>query len=323
MMGKYLLKRLIHGIFSIVIVVAIVMLLIFSLLDRSAVFTNDPAYSKKSGNQKTIYEYQQWEKYGYVEFGLYNDYINLQIEQGKISEDEATEAKLLGLTAKDDSEIVKKWVTNFTKYYKDKGYTVERLRGKLTGGIVTAANTQNLIAYKDLNLFARLWDFFTGIIEIDSIHYVEEDIEDRGIKFTFFDPLAGGKFSPAIMGNGTRHKYLLYFDSKFPFIHQNLITVHIGKSYSMYTNADLVEKMTGNQGSAIVEEKVYPTGVVQQTSDDLHSAQYVAGEISESNMALYGDKYYQFNTVNDGLSKIDKMKNEKLGKYTNGLGGLF
>lgn len=27
--------------------------------------------------------------------------------------------------------------------------------------------------------------------------------------------------------------------------------------------------------------------------------------------------------VNDGLSKIDKMKNEKLGKYTNGLGGLF
>lgn len=304
MMGKYLLKRLIHGIFSIVIVVAIVMLLIFSLLDRSAVFTNDPAYSKKSGNQKTIYEYQQWEKYGYVEFGLYNDYINLQIEQGKISEDEAAEAKLLGLTAKDDSEIVKKWVTNFTKYYKDKGYTVERLRGKLTGGIVTAANTQNLIAYKDLNLFARLWDFFTGIIEIDSIHYVEEDIEDRGVKFTFFDPLAGGKFSPAIMGNGTRHKYLLYFDSKFPFIHQNLITVHIGKSYSMYTNADLVEKMTGNQGSAIVEEKVYPTGVVQQTSDDLHSAQYVAGEISESNMALYGDKYYQFNTVNDGLSMV-------------------
>lgn len=27
--------------------------------------------------------------------------------------------------------------------------------------------------------------------------------------------------------------------------------------------------------------------------------------------------------VNDGLSKISKMKDEKLGKYTGGLGGLF
>lgn len=27
--------------------------------------------------------------------------------------------------------------------------------------------------------------------------------------------------------------------------------------------------------------------------------------------------------VNDGLSKIAKMKQDKLGKYTGGLGGLF
>lgn len=304
MMGKYLLKRLVHGIFSIVIVVAIVMLLIFSLLDRSAIFTNDPAYTKKSGNQKVIYEYQQWEKYGYVEFDMYNDYINLQLEEGKISEEEATEAKKLGVTAKDDSDAVKKWVNQFTDYYEKKGYEVERLRGKVTGGIVTAANTQNLIAYRDLNLFVRLWDFFSGIIRIDSINYVEEDIEDRGIKFTLFDPLAGGKFSPAIIGNGTKHKYLLYFDSKFPFIHQNLITIHIGKSYSMYQNMDLIEKMTSNQGGAIVEEKIFPTGVVAETSDDLHSAQYVYGDVSEYNMALYGDNYYKFSSVNDSLSMV-------------------
>ena len=303
-MGKYLLKRLIHGIFSIVIVVAIVMLLIFSLLDRGAIFTNDPAYSKKSGNQRIIYEYQQWEKYGYVDFELYNDYINLQIQEGKISEEEATAAKKLGLTAEKDTDVVKKWVKNFTEEFEKKGYTVERLAGKLTGGKVTIANTQNLIAYRDLNLFSRLWSFFSGIISIDSIHYVEEDIEDRGIEFTLFDPLAGGKFSPAIIGKGTQNKYLLYFDSKFPFIHQNLISIHIGKSYSIYTNADLVEKMTGNQGSAIVEEKIYPTGVVKATSDDLHSARYVAGDISESNMALYGDKYYQFDTVSSGLSMV-------------------
>ena len=47
-MGKYLLKRLIHGIFSIIIVVGIVMVLIFSLLDRKGIFVNDPQYTKKS-----------------------------------------------------------------------------------------------------------------------------------------------------------------------------------------------------------------------------------------------------------------------------------
>lgn len=304
MMGKYLLKRLLHGIFSIVVVVAIVMILIFSLLDRGAIFNNDPAYSKKSGNQRVIYEYQQWEKYGYVDFEMYNDYINLQIDEGAISESDAKVAKNLGMTAEDDKEITSEWVEKFTKYYEGKGFTVERLKGKKVGGVTQPAYRPNVIAYKDINLFVRLWKFFTGIVSIDSINYVEDDIEDRGIKFTFFDPLAGGKFSPAIIGNGTKHKYLLYFDSSFPFIHQNLIKINIGKSYSMYTNADLVEKMNASQGEAIVEEKVHPTGVIAETSSDLHSAQYVSGEISEDNMRLYGDNYYQFETKSNGLSMV-------------------
>ena len=28
-----------------------------------------------------------------------------------------------------------------------------------------------------------------------------------------------------VMGNGTQHKYLLYFDDEFPFIHQNLLKI--------------------------------------------------------------------------------------------------
>ena len=159
-MGKYLLKRLIHGIFSIIIVVGIVMVLIFSLLDRKGIFVNDPQYTKKSGNQKIVYEYQQWEKYGYVEFDTYNDYINSLIDLGEISEEEATEAKKLGMTDADDSEIVSKWVTSFTDYYEKQGYTVERLKGKTTtSGVIIEANRQNLIAYRDLNLFVRFVNY--------------------------------------------------------------------------------------------------------------------------------------------------------------------
>ena len=304
-MGKYLLKRILHGIFSIVIVVGIVMVLIFSSLDRSAIFTNDPAYSKKSGNVKVVYEYQQWEKYGYVEFVEYNEYINEILVEGGISDADAKKANAIGITPDKDSQIAKEWVDKFTYEYQKMGYTVQRLNGKASStGIVNPANAQKLIAYRDLNLFVRLWNFFSNIITIDSINYVEEDIENRGITFTFFDPLAGGKFSPAIMGNGTEHKYLLYFDSQFPFIHQNLVNINIGKSYSMYAGMDLIDKMNENPGKAILEEKLYPTGVTKLTNEDLHTAKYAPGTMSAENLALYGDNYINCSKVNEGLSMI-------------------
>lgn len=304
-MGKYLFKRILHGLFSILIVVGIVMLLIFSLLDRSAIFTNDPQYSKKSGNQRIIYEYQQWQRYGYVEFAIYNDYINQMVSEGKLSEEEGSLAKELGLTEKDDMPIVSTWVSSFISYYQQKGYTVQRLNGRATSsGIINEANRQNLFAYKNLNIFSRLFGFISNLVEIDSIHYVEEEIDNRGIQFTFFDPLAGGKFSPAIIGRGTKHKYLLYFDSKFPFVHQNLITFHIGKSYSIYQGVDLIEQMTQNQGTAVVEDILYPTGVVAKGSVDLHSATYSAGSLTEENKALFTDEYTQCKTINSGLSMI-------------------
>ena len=305
-MGKYLLKRLLHGFFSIVIVVGIVMVLIFSLLDRYAIFVNDNTYSHKSGNEKVLYEYQRWEEYGYLDYVNFNDYINELLRNGDIeSEEVASSIKSLGLTAKDDAEITKTYIDMFTEYYEDMGYKVERLAGKKTSaGLVLQNYRPNVIAYRDLNLFARLWDFFSGIIEIDSINYVEDDIEDRGITFTFFDPLADGKFSPAIMGNGTKHKYLLYFDSKFPYIHQNLISVHIGKSYSMYRGADLVETMMTNQGSPIVKEKTFITGEVAETSMDLHTATYSPAKINEENLRLFGDNYYNCKTAAGGLSMV-------------------
>ena len=63
-MTKYLLKRLLHGIFSIVILVGIVMVMIYSMLNRNLVFAKDPLYTKVSGNAKTAYCYQKWEEIG-------------------------------------------------------------------------------------------------------------------------------------------------------------------------------------------------------------------------------------------------------------------
>ena len=75
-MAKYLLKRLLHGLLSIIVVVAIVMIMIYSLLDRNLVFAADPVYTKMANNQKEAYKYRLWEEYGYLDYVTYADYIN-------------------------------------------------------------------------------------------------------------------------------------------------------------------------------------------------------------------------------------------------------
>lgn len=51
-MTKYLFKRLLHGLVSVVIVVGCVMTMIYSLMDRNLIFAQDTTYSHQSNNQK-------------------------------------------------------------------------------------------------------------------------------------------------------------------------------------------------------------------------------------------------------------------------------
>ena len=57
-MVKYVLKRLLHGVISVIIVVAIVMLLVYSLIDRESVFNGDPKLSKLQDNALIVYKYR-------------------------------------------------------------------------------------------------------------------------------------------------------------------------------------------------------------------------------------------------------------------------
>ena len=127
---------------------------------------------------------------------------------------------------------------------------------------------QQLFAYKDIPLTTRLWKYFSGLFTVDSIHYVEEDIGERGLTFTLHDPLYGGDtFAPAIIGNGTKNKYLLYFDSQFPYIHQNVISLNLGKSYSVNAGVDVFTTMTQSQGSYVTSTLTYPSGKVTKGAE--------------------------------------------------------
>lgn len=306
-MTKYLLKRILRGLISVAIVVGVVMVLIYSCLDRTLIFANDPNYNKQKSNAKNIYQMQQWEKYGYVDYVPYADYLTELLKKGDLDDETYKKAVRFADKPEKDNEVAAEYVQKFKEAYEAKGYNVVRLNGDKMGNKYKDGGKPRLYAYRDIPLINRLGSYFSDLITIDNIHYVQEDIEDRGLKFTLYDPIYGGKkFSPAIMGNGTEHKYLLYFDGSFPFIHQNLINIHLGKSYSVRQGVDVFNIMRDSQGSYAYTTVTYPTGLVAESADNLHTATYVANSLEKGNAVVkrsFVDDYTNVSTNKNGLSK--------------------
>lgn len=306
-MAKYLLKRILHAILSVIAVVMIVMILIYSLMNRQLIFSSDPVYAKTTNNAKQTYMLRKWEEYGYLDYVTYADYLQMLTDSGEIDED--TRAKVVNFARKagSDSEEVQVYIDKFNDYYTKKGYTVNRLDAVTTGKKLANGGQQQYYAYKDKSLVSRLVTYFTSIISVDNVHYVEEDLENRGITFTTHDPVYGGeKFSPAIMGNGTKYKYLLYCNDKFPWIHQNLVTINLGKSYSVNMGIDVFTTMITSQGSYVNSVITYPTGLTEESADDLHMATYAADSLDSSIVftSRYTDHYTNVPTVKGGMSKM-------------------
>ena len=289
-MTKFFFKRLLRGAISVIIVVAIIMILIYSLLDRKLVFAQDSYWTKISANDRTMYEYQMWENYGYIDLVTYQEWLTDLVTKGEIDSETRNSVANIGNKAADDSVEVAAYINKFTEYYKSLGYKVRRIDAKMkTATTVFAGFNKYLFAYRDRPLISRLWSYFTGMITVDNIHYVKDDVGERGVKFTLFDPAYGGDtFAPAIIGNGTKYKYLLYVDGDFPFIHQNLVSINLGWSYTVTHGVDVWNTMTDPQGRQDQRAVTYPTGVYSLTADNIHTAKYVAG--SKDKVAMVKDE---------------------------------
>lgn len=307
-MVKYFFRRFFRDCISVVIAIALIMMMVFSWLDDTLIFAEDEQYVKLSNNQRTLYMYQKWEEYDYLDYVPYTDWLNQLVASGELDEEERSDAAAIGRTPERDSDEVAGYIARFTEEYEALGYTVVRLDAVMaTPNRVATGGTASLFAYQNTPLLIRLWNFFTGIFEFDNINYVEENIEDRGLTFTLYDPAYGGeKFSPAILGNGTFHKYLLYFDNRFPYIHQNFLTMRLGTSYSVNKGVDAFETMVQPQGNYVRSTTYYPSGAVQNSADDLHSATYLAGsrELNLVYAELYNDDYTNVSLVKDSGSRM-------------------
>jgi len=307
-MTKYLISRILRALFSVVLVIAVIMVMIYTFLDREAIFSADPSYQKHLGNSKEVYKMQQWEKYGYLEYVSFADYLQDEVKADRLTQAEAKAAKL-GKNAEVDNEKTKPLVEAFTKKYESEGFKVVRLEGSYKIGTKKYKDgfTPQLYAYKDVPLLKRLGSYFTGLVRVDNIHKVENVEGERGLTFTWRDPAYGGdKFSPAIMGNGTLHKYLVYCDDTFPYIHQNLATINLGVSYSVNKDVDVFNTMTDAQGPQKLRTITYPSGVVETTADDIHSLINIpdSKDLGLLNQKYYVDDYTGVTTAKSGMSQM-------------------
>jgi len=309
-MTKYLINRVVRGLISVVIVVGIVMIMVYSCLDRNLIFAQDPNYTHMKGNAQEVYMMQQWERYGYVDYVPYADYLLELKKNGEIDQETYDKAVKIGNKETQDSDEAAAYIQRFTEEMEEDGYQVKRLPAKMKGKTkkYQDGGEPRLYAHKDVPLLSRLGNYIIGIFDVDNINDVQEDVGERGLTFTWYDPAYGGeKFSPAIMGNGTTHKYLLYCNDTFPYIHQNLLTINLGKSYSIRQGIDVFQIMSESQGSFAYSNVTYPSGVVEESADNLHSATYAAGSLANGTPVIkanFVDDYTNVSTYKSGLSKV-------------------
>ena len=308
-MTKYLINRILRALLSVIIVVGVIMVMVYTFLDKQSIFATDPVFTKQKLNGKETYMMQQWELFGYLDYVNFTDFLKDELREGNIDDATYNDAAKLGKKAENDSELTAKYAAEFTEKMEEEGYEVVRLDGQTKGKTkkYKDGGDPRLFAYKDIPLSKRLLTYFTKLIQIDNINYATGDVGERGLTFTWRDPAYGGeKFSPAIMGNGTMHKYLLYCNDRFPYIHQNLITINLGKSFSVNQGIDVFDTMTNAQGGFHLSTITYPSGVVEETADDLHSLTYMEDslELSTMNQKYYVDDYTMVTTAKNGLSKM-------------------
>ena len=67
------------------------------------------------------------------------------------------------------------------------------------------------------------------------------------------------------------------------------MTINLGTSYTVNQGVDVFSTMTSHQGSYIKSTVTYPTGLVEESADNLHTATYMQG--SRESSLLYADRY--------------------------------
>ena len=151
-MTKYLINRILRALLSVIFVIAVIMVMIYACLDRTAIFASDPNYPKQLLNKKEVYMMGQWEKFGYVDYVLYTDYLADELKAGNITQEQYDAAAVIAGKEADDTDATKQMAAAFKEKYEAEGYKVIRLPGQIKIGTVKYGKISDLAFKKNLPL---------------------------------------------------------------------------------------------------------------------------------------------------------------------------
>ena len=310
-MGKYMVKRILFSIFSLFVVVMVVMLLVYSLIDRNVIFQQDDLWNKKSLNDRTVYEYTQFQKYGYLSYTNYSDWL-IKKYQAKLGDSFASDADYKAdLNAIKYADTDEKYTSNasvreYIAQMEADGYRIHHMaQVSYKNGKEKPGGKAYLLAIHEKNPLLRLVDYVAGFITVETTHDVtDENLTERYIRVES-DPY-GGPF--AVVGSGTTHKYLLYFNNRFPFIHQNWLRINLGTSFTTYRGQEITTVINNPTGEQVMREVVFPvnlaTGKKDVSSIDFHSVRYNSN-VSDFDRTIFTDNYTTYTSLTGGLSMLE------------------
>ena len=256
----------------------IVFTMVYTLIPRENIFFEDSTFRKLGGkpDEKTDYIYTTWERLGYLDYVTINDYALTLYEAG---------SPQIEAAVKPGSPESKQ----FAESYKAEGYAIESF---LDG---------RSFAHKDIPIIKRIGKWLAGLISIDTPWSVKDpsnpDLK-RGLSFGRTP--SGGL---ALIGSGTTHKYLIYTDTVFPWLHQNIISLNFGKSYPSYQGLEVMTVLFQSQGSEVKRPVVYPTGLEGNSGIIFGSLEYKS-VLDRMDLQKFTDHYATYQTKKNQPSMV-------------------
>lgn len=262
-MKRYILGRLVRAIISVFVVVSIAITMIYTLIPRDKIFSNDKTSLQKLASKPddlANFKYNKWEQLGYLDYVVQSDMCKGEgIDYAVCMAVESTTE-----TNENGIEITKYVYNDETKKaiaaYEEKGYTIQYF----TNGLAYAS--------RDYSSLEIIGNFYKNLFKVDSPWFVD-DPNNQDIERKVYFALDYNNM-PAIKCVGCEHDYLLYFDSNFPFIHQNWIKLNFGMSYPLFSGRDTLEVINSNQGELKLKEQTYSSGYQGNTPQNLHTCKY-------------------------------------------------
>lgn len=159
-------------------------------------------------------------------------------------------------------------------------------------------NTMTSIEYEKYIVDKLDWSEYYQVQKIHSWKFTDASV-NRGYSIQLDE-----YGSPALTCSGCEHKYMIYFDNTFPYIHFNFIQFSLGKSVNLYKNRDIINIMIDKQGGDIQEIIEYPSGEVQKGSvSSFHTCTY-RDTLGPTEYKLFTDNYANCDSKKEQSSMI-------------------